>query len=487
MMGGARRPMLASFAEKYTLLIVNMAASMVLARLLAPAEVGVYALGAVMVALAQVLRDFGVGAYLVQEKTLSRETWRAAFGISLLVGWLLAALVFAASWPVSAFYSEPRLRLVLQLLSIHFLLLPFSALTMSCLRRQLRFGAIFTINASQACVQTLCAIWLAWRGHGYLSLVYGALAGAVAGWLAGLCHRPQQLPCLPGWRGMRKIWRFGAVATGGTLIDEAGVAAPELIIGKLMGVSEVAIFGKATAVINVFNQLVTAALSPVLFPLFSAQAREGHDVRRAYLLTARCMTALAWPFFGFVALMAPALVQLLYGAQWLAAVPLIRVLCLAAAVYSVFSMARYLLVALGDVKGQARLDATAVPLRIAALWLAAPYGLWWVAWAVVLGALFRSWLTLRALRRLVGLSAVLDLATLWDAVRHSALIALVSLCGPLAALLFISAGAAAQLLVAALGALVLWILTAAWLRHELAAECLRAFRKLLLLLSLSPK
>lgn len=405
-----RRSFLFSFGEKYTLLVLNTAGAMVLARCLTPAEIGVYAIGAVLVGMVQVLRDFGVGSYVIQEAELSMEKLRAALGVSMLIAWPLAGLVLAASQPAAWFYHEPRLQTVLQLLSLNFLLVPFSAVALPCLRRQMRFGAIFAINLSQCAAQLLCAVTLALHGWGYLSLACGAVAGAIATLLATVCCRPRGLPWLPARSGMRAIVSFGTVSSAGTLIDEAGVAAPDLIIGKVTGIAEVGIYGKAMGVINVFNQLVTAAVSPVIFPLYSAQARDGRDLRQAYLTTVSYMTALAWPFFAGVALFAQPLLRLLYGPQWDEAVPLIRVICLGSAVYSLFSMARYLFVAMGQVKAQARLDALAVPVRVAAVLAAAPFGLYWVGWAVLAGALFRSWLTYGYLRRFTGLDWR-DLAT----------------------------------------------------------------------------
>ncbi|HEX8406050.1 MAG TPA: lipopolysaccharide biosynthesis protein [Duganella sp.] len=479
--GHARLSFLTSFAEKYALLVVNTAGAMVLARLLTPAEVGVYAIGAVLVGLAQVLRDFGVGPYVIQEKELTRDKLRAALATSMLVAWLLAACVLLASWPAARFYQEPRLQTVMQVLSLNFVLIPFSAVVLPYLRRQMRFSAIFALNLSQTVVQLLCTALMAWRGLGYLSLVWGAVAGTLALLLASLWCRPADMPCWPARRGMRAIVSFGSLSTAGTVIDEAGVAAPDLIIGKMIGVAEVGIFGKAMGVINVFNQLVTAAISPVIFPLFSAQARDGGDLRRSYLTTASYVTALAWPFFGFVALMAPALVRVLYGDQWDAAIPLIRIICIGSALYSMFSMARYLFVAMGAVGQQAGLDAMAVPVRVAAVLLAAPFGLTWVAAAVVAGALFRSGLTYRALRMLTGMR----LADLLAAVRVSAQVALVSIAGPLAVLLWSPEGAAhpmTRLALAALATLALWLAAIIWFRHELADECLLAGRKALTLL-----
>jgi O-antigen/teichoic acid export membrane protein len=473
-MGAARNRFLRSalffsFAEKYTLLLLGMGGSMVIARLLTPAEIGLYSVGAVLVGLAQAVRDFGVGPYLTQEKELTMEKMRAALAVSVAVAWLLGLLVLCSSAGVARFYREARLVPVLQLLALNFFVIPFSALTLSSLRRQLRFSALYWINTAHGATQLIVAVCLALCGFGSLSLAWAALLATCAAFLASLLSRPASLPWLPAIRGSRPILVFGVMSTGGGLIDEAGVAAPELIIGKLIGLDAVGLFGKATGLLNLFNQAIASAISPVVFALFSAQARAGHDTRSAYLTTVSYMTVIAWPFFIVLALMALPLLRLLYGDQWDAAAPLVRLMCCSSALYSMFSMARYLFVATGHVTAQARLDATAAPVRIAAVLLAAPFGLTWVAWAVVLGAVVRSWLTGRYLKRLAGL----DLSAMLTAVRKSGLVAAATVPAPLAVLWLMppQPGRWCLPLVAGTGgALLSWLAGVVCFKHDLASE-----------------
>ncbi|MNK81451.1 Teichuronic acid biosynthesis protein TuaB [compost metagenome] len=481
-MSATRHSFFFSFAEKYTVLLLGIVATMVLSRLLTPAEVGVYSLGAVLVALAQVVRDFGVGQYLIQEKQLDTVKLRAALATSLLVAWLLAGLVLLASAPLAHFYGEPRLTLVLRLLAINFLLIPFSALTLPMLRRQLRFRAIYAINAANSVVNLLVAVLLALQGYSYMSMVGAALAGSCASLLVSLLVRPRELPWLPGRRGIGDIARFGAYATGGGLVDEAGVAAPDLIIGKLIGIESLALFGKAQSVLNIFNQAITSAISPVVFPLFAARARESGGeggqggAELVYLRTISYMTALAWPFFLFLSCMALPLVKVLYGTQWLGCVPLIRIMCLSSAVYSMFSMARYLFVATGQLHVQVRLDACAGVIKVALLLAAAPFGLVAVAWAVVFSNVLRSWLNYNCLRRL----SALDWRILARALRKSLLLCCVSAVAPVASLLWLPTDTPAllALLGTALATLLCWLAGLFLLKHELAGEFLLLQRKL---------
>jgi hypothetical protein len=147
-------------------------------------------------------------------------------------------------------------------------------------------------------------------------------------------------------------------------------------------------------------------------------------------------------------------------------------------------MARYLFVAMGEVKTQAQIDAMSAPVRIMAVLVAAPFGLAWVAWAVVLGVLFRSGWTYRQLAQLIGVS----LPGLLRAVRRSALVCGLTLLGPLAVLAWQAAGtvpAILQLLVAALSSLLLWLAAIVLVQHELAVECALAGRKAMALLTKS--
>jgi O-antigen/teichoic acid export membrane protein len=471
-MGSARRSLLVSFAERYTALVLGTLGTMLIARMLTPAEIGVFSIGAVLVGLAQVLRDFGVGQYVVATASLGTAQLRAALGVSLAVAWTLAAIVAALAGPAAHFYEQPLLRDVLHLLALNFLLVPLTSLTLSALRRQLRQSAIYVINTTHSLVQLSCTLWLAAAGYGTLSLAWGTVAAAIAAVFVSLPLRPAGLPWLPSWRGARGVLRFGAYATGGNLVDEAGVAAPDLIVGKMLGAEAVAVFGKAQAVLNLFNQAVTSAISPVLLPLFAAQVRAGQPLRGTYLLTVSCMTAIAWPFFTLLGLLALPAVRLLYGGQWDGAVPLIRIMCAGAALYSMFSMARYLFVAAGHVREQARLDTMAVLVRVAMLLPAGALGLHWVAVAVVVGALFRSWLTWRYLARLAGV----DAAALLHAVAASAAVTAVTALAPLAAFFLIIPGTA-QLLAAVAGAVPMWFAGVALARHPLAGELELVWRR----------
>lgn len=475
-MNAIKSSLLMSFAEKYSVLVIGMAGGMIIARLLTPAQIGIFSIGAVVVGITQMVRDFGIGQYLIQERDLNPERLRAAYTLTMLISWSMAALLALASGAVADFYDEPGVGEVLRVLALNVLLIPFGSITLPVLRRQLRFHALYCINVANALTNLAVGLVLINLGFGYLSLAWAAVAGSVVTVLVSLPFRPADLPWLPGLTGMRKLLRFGAYATGSNVIDECGVAAPDMIIGKLIDVEAVGLFGKAQAILNIFNMLIMRAVTPVLLPLFAANVREGHDVKQLYLRTVAYMAGLSWPFFAVLAVLATPLTRLLYGHQWDASAPLVRIMCLSTAAFCLFGMARDLFVAMGQVRLRAQLEAIGVSVRVACIVVAAPFGLEAVAWSIAATSLLRSALLYRSLAALTGMRA----AELGRSVARSAALTALTVAGP--ALLMLSPGVAgaspvAVLALAGPAALAGWVAGIVLLNHEIKPDLVAAARQ----------
>lgn len=476
-MNATKLSLLISFAEKYTVLVIGIVSSMIMARLLTPAQVGIFSIGAVVVGVTQLIRDFGIGQYLIQERDLTAERIRAAYTLTLAIAWAMAALLALASGPIAAFYHEPGVGQVLRVLALNCLLIPFGSITLPVLRRQMRFGAIYWINVANALANLAACVVLVKLGFGYLSLAWAAVAGSVATVAVSMLFRPAEMPWLPGWRGVRQLLSFGAYATGSNVLDEVGVAAPDMIIGKVLNVTAVGLFGKAQAVLNIFNMLITKAVTPVILPLFAAHSRDGRDMKRVYLHMVACMAGLAWPFYAVLAVVPFQLIRLLYGDQWDASAPLVRIMCLSTALFCLFGPARDLFVAMGHVRLRARLEAVSVPLRVIGIALAAPFGLEAIAWSIAVTTIARSLLIYRGLATLTGLR----LADLCATLGRSAGVTVCAALPPLLLVLVPGLPAAPPLMFLALAggaAAVGWCAGIVLLNHELKAELINVTRQL---------
>ena len=214
-----RRRLAIAAVDLYLRLFLQFILVAVLARLLTPKELGIYAVGMSFVLILESLRDFGVGRYLVQVRDLTREAIRAVMGITMVMGLGVAAVLAIGAGPFAEFYDEPGLRPLIWVLALNAVLLPLNTPVMAVLERELRYKALFFIRLAGGIVGFVTTIALAMLGHSYMSMAWGSVATTLALILATSFHRPGQTWVLPSLHGWGPAFSFGGMTT------LAGVAA----------------------------------------------------------------------------------------------------------------------------------------------------------------------------------------------------------------------------------------------------------------------
>ncbi|MCD6671506.1 MAG: lipopolysaccharide biosynthesis protein [Burkholderiaceae bacterium] len=422
----ARRNFYLAAGESYLGVVIGLLSTIVLARLLTPAEIGTFSVAASFTGLAHALRELGVGNYLVQEKELTDERIRAAFTVSLLAAWPAGAALLVASPWVARFYRNPELTPILVVLAANFFLLPFGSVTLAYLRRSMLFGRGLIINVSGSAVRVAASIALALAGMGALSLALGASAGLLTTVILATILRPKRLPWLPGFRELRRVLKFGLTVTGGSLAGSANEAAPDLIIGKVLGAADTGMFNKALGLATMINNLIMQPLWKFMMPYFSQKSRSGENVAPIYLRIVSVVTGFTWPVLLTAAIAADPIVQLLLGSQWLDAIPVARILCIAVIIGAAFSPLSSFLIARSRVDLYLRAAMLAFLFRAGFLLATVWFGLQVVAWGFVGGALANSCYAAYLLRRYMSIG-VRDLLQSW---KRSALLS--AIVGPVA-------------------------------------------------------
>lgn len=369
-----------------------------------PTETGVWAIAAVFAALASMFRDFGVGEYLIQEKELTSDKLRAAFGVNILVSWCVALLLFGTSGVVSAFYGEPGVGQVMRVQSINFALVPFGAVTLAWFRRALDWRPIFWASVLSNITSMSVAVALAFAGFGFMSLAYSSLAGVVVSVTVASIARPRSLPWLPTLRGMRRVLHSGTHLTSVYLVGQLGKSAPDMIIGKALGIAPLGFFSRASALGELFNRLVIRCALPVCLPYFAREAREGKDIREGYLRAMSYLTVIGWPSFLFLGAMAHPAIRILYGPQWMASVPLARILCAAAALGVTYLLATEVLIARGENAVANSLQAVTQSARVVGVLAGLPFGLEGTCLGLVAASVIGTYVSYRALDARIGLT-----------------------------------------------------------------------------------
>lgn len=370
---GVRRALAFSFIERWLSIVIALGSNVLLARLLSPEQVGIFSVSLSVIGVAQVLRDFGVVNYVIQEKELQQDSLSTAFGLSLLLGGGLFLVVAVAAPAIAGFYGEHLVRDTLWVCSLNFLLLPFATVTLALLRREMAFRALAVIGLSSAALGAIVSIGLAWAGHGVMSLAIGSVvtnaANCVGAWIA----RPDSARLRPNLKAWRRLLGFGAQSSLTGVITSISMDVNDLAVGKLMGFEPVAILSKAQGLMQLFHRDVMTAIRNVAYPAYAKAVREGQDLEAQYMMGVTHVTAAAWPFYGFVSLYALETLRLLFGSQWDAAATLVPWYCLCGAVAATANLINPLMLAAGRIDLLTKVELLWQPLRaamviVAALW-----------------------------------------------------------------------------------------------------------------------
>lgn len=464
-----RRALLWSLAERYAGFIVGLATTLILARLLTPAEVGVYSVCAAFSAMAALLRDFGVSEYLIQERELTPEKLRSAMAVALVMAWTLGVLVLVLRDPAARFFGEPAVAAVLTVMALNFFILPLSSPAFAMLNRELAFRQIFFLQTVCTVVHGTTALTLAGAGFGPMALAWAPVAAVVAQTTILAVIRPRETFVMPSTVALRPVLKFGMTYMTSRTVENLAENAHEPIIAKVFGFASLGLFSRAMGMVDLFRKNVTDAFVRVATPAFAARHRAGQPVDKALLHATTVFTALSWPFFGFIALAAPEILRVLFGPAWAGAAPLATILALAAMPGALCEFVPQMLSTTGHVARRLRLALAGSAIHIAAVAGAAWWGLQAMAAAFVVSSLAILVLNAFHLRAAIGL----PLSALPRAAASSATLAL--LCAAAAGAVLWATRAAALpglfglLAAGATGALT-WLAVAKAVRHPAVDE-----------------
>lgn len=392
-------------ADSYLALVLQLASTVIIARVLTPKEIGIFAVAAVFSSLASMFRDFGVAEYMIQEKNLTREKIAAALTLNIAVSWTMACAMFLGAPWASDFYGDPGIAQVMRLQSVSFLLVPFGAVSMAYFRRELNFRPVLVCNAAGGVTGFVVAVSLALMGFGYMSLAWSSLAAIAVTVSGAVWMRPASFPRWPGLKGVGQVFNFSKFASSMYIVGQIGKAAPDMIIGRAVGLVEVAMYSRGNGLVEIFNRLAMRPVMLICMPYFAKSEREQGEISASYLRSVTYITAVGWPFLAFLGIAAFAAIRIVYGPQWDAAVGIAQILCAACAFELVHMMSREALLARGQAKAANLLQIGILVLRVTGLLAVIPFGLTGAAWGVLAASACGIFLTSPFLARGIGLRA----------------------------------------------------------------------------------
>lgn len=364
---------------------ISWIATLYVARILTPGDYGIVSMAAIPIGLARLIEGLGLDAILLQDKSLTKEQLQRLAGAGLLLGTVLTLIYLGLSVPISIYFNEPQVALIISVLSLTFIFDALQILPRALLQRDLQFRTLAWINGLQVAIAAVTMVLAARAGWTYWALVINTLVSYA---LITVVLFLQQ-PIIPSWPNDLHKLTSPMLSGWHILVSRFAYygysSADSTIIGRVLGKEALGIFGFATTFASLPVREVTSLMSGVVPGVFTAVQAERQELRRYFFFLTEAVSYLTLPASLGLAITADDFVPLALGDAWNGVITPLRLLCIYMAMFSSQDLLSHVLLWTGHFSVNMWLSLFALAILPACFYVGAHYDLIGVAAAWVVG------------------------------------------------------------------------------------------------------
>lgn len=303
--------------------------SMILARILAPDQIGTMAIIMSFSMAFDALTEVGVKQSIIQNKQgadtryLNVAWWMQVTRALCLYG----IAVLSAPW-ISSFYDKPDLLPMLRVAFLAIALRGFVSPRTHVLEKEYKFGKAVCLIQGSAVLGAIISVMLALVIRNVWALVIGFVIE-----VAILCVLSFiVVPFLPRFEidksSLRELMIFARRMFGLPVLTMLSFQAPNMVLGKVISTDQLGLYSYAALLTFIPGELFTRIISPVLLPAFSEKQDNKQALCRGLIQTTQWTAIFTIPLVSFIVCCAEELLLLAYGPQYVVMVVPLSVLSL---------------------------------------------------------------------------------------------------------------------------------------------------------------
>jgi len=298
----------------------------ILARLLNPSDYGLIGMSTVVIGFMQLFKDLGTSAAIIQRINISQTLISSIFWVNMVFGILMIGFSWVIAPFVSVFYHEPRLTLVLRVLSLSFFISGLSIVQNALLQKKLSFDILAKAELMSALCGSIIGIAMALKGYGVWSLVaqtiMAELCMTICLWISS-DWRPSR--CFSGSE-IKSISAYSLNLTGYSIFNYFNRNADYIIIGRYLGAQDLGYYTLAYRLMLYPLQSVSSVIGRVLFPIFSQIQNDNERFRKVYLKICFSIALITFPMMTGLWIVSDSFIHSIFGEKWHTVIPLLLIL-----------------------------------------------------------------------------------------------------------------------------------------------------------------
>ncbi len=392
--------------EAVVRLVVRLALTVVIARLVTPEEFGLFGAAVIVADLLSSFAGLGLAAALVQRRGTLRGATESAFGLALLLAAVMSLLLWLGRHPVAGFFGQPAIIPLMALLVLAPPLRAFADVTAAVLSLERKYGRLSFIGLTSFLLgYGVVTIVLASIGWGALALTVGFLVElgfrcVLSAWVAR-SHLSIGLDRHAARVLLADASRFSA---GTLLVGFLGAQGDEVAVGRYFGADVLGLYRRAHQLTSIPVNIIRQALGQVLFPVFVSVKDDSVRLLVGYRRARVALATIVLPVSGIGFVYAEELVAVLLGPVWSGVVPLLTVGLCGLYLQISAALASSCLLATGMMSALLRRQAVFVGVLIGAMIVSKPLGPIGMAVVAQLAWALFAWLVEHQVARVVPLT-----------------------------------------------------------------------------------
>jgi teichuronic acid exporter len=316
---------------------IGFVVSIILARLLLPAEFGLIAMIGIFIGLGTALINSGLTQSLIRTNDLDEADFSTVFYFNLVGSILIYSIIFFTAPLIAAFYKQELLIRIIRVYCLIFIINAFSAVQTTHLTKNMDFKTLMKVSVPSLIIGSFVGILMALKGFGVWSLVWSGVVQALAATIQ-LWYYSRWTPKLVfNIEKFKYHFHYGVKLMFSGVIDIFFTNAYTIIIGRFFAPAQVGFYNRADTMQMLPVSNINSVLGRVTFPLFASIQNDDVRLKSVYKQIMQMVIFLIAPILILMAVLAVPFFRLLFTDKWLPAVPYFQILCVNGILYPIHS------------------------------------------------------------------------------------------------------------------------------------------------------
>lgn len=320
----------------------------VLAHLLSPEAFGLVGVGLLGIDLVMTLSSTGFNNALIQKKEDIRGYLDTAWVISILRGFITAGLLYICAPLIATYFGSPEAKTIVQVMAFLVVIDGFRNSGIIYLQKELEIKKQFLFGISQSLTDLLITIPAAIILKNAWALVYGAIASNIVGLIVSYIIHPYRPRFKFDLHKAATLFNFGKWLTVSSWLSYFSQKGDSILVGNLAGVYGLGLYQMARRISDVYAFEFYIGTMNVTFPAFSKIQDNMPKLRQGFCMSLDVVISVIFPLGSAIFVLAPLFVPIVFGEQWIAAIPAMQILGISAAFQCILSLGRSLFLGLGQ-------------------------------------------------------------------------------------------------------------------------------------------